>query len=185
MICNLRQCTRTLWIRETVLEVLTRCYYTPFRLHTVSRNLYCSLLVLRLPEILSSHLLKLWEIEAHLSQNLYNYSSQSLTHLTSQKSWFIQYVAMLWVITLNWKTPFIHFSQIKDRVDAVMLTERIFHAVSDSMPQFSAKWNIWSSIKTVSLDWFTMYYDFLCTLYCLMYYLSCVACFMKTFLCLF
>lgn len=52
-------------------------------------------------------------------------------------------VATIWAIALQWKAMAVPFSLIIDRVDSIMLMERIHHMLFDTMHLFDAKWNAW------------------------------------------
>lgn len=50
-------------------------------------------------------------------------------------------IAMHWAIALQWKTPLVPFTQIVARIDDMMLADKIYHTLHDSIPHFDAKWN--------------------------------------------
>lgn len=54
-------------------------------------------------------------------------------------------VATQWAAAFKWKASLIPNSEIIDRIDTIMLMERIFHTLQDNLFLFTAKWDAWST----------------------------------------
>lgn len=164
MINNMHKCTRSVSIKETVLKLHTRWYYTPERLHRiyplVSGTCFrgCQDRGTLLHTFWSCKALDtVWNKTTSLIRLL---SGISLTltcqmcllfaalpgvPLPLQKLIHTLFSAVQWAIALNWKRPRVTWSQVISRMESIRSMERIHHTLMDSIHIFDQKWSIWTA----------------------------------------
>lgn len=163
---NIRKCSKSLTIRETAVKLTTRWYYTPTRIHTIypqtSPRCFrgcthsgsyihifweCEKLqptwreVLKLVDKLAGQPINLTSLHCIFFQDIPEITKHLLRLIHSIC------IAMIWCTALHWKSSVIPFTQIISRVDCMMISEKIFHTLHDSIPAYNAKWNPWFLLR--------------------------------------
>lgn len=160
-ISNMHKCTKSVAMKETVVKLHTRWYYTPSKLlkffPTVSKNCFRGC-----PEK-GIHLHIFWSCITlgDLWQKVASKVTGVLTNLTHQMCLFFAEIhgasppeqkldhtlfsAVHWTISLFWRTPGVPWDQVLKRTAAIQLMEKVFHAIMDTMHIYELKWKAWAS----------------------------------------
>ena len=160
---NLRKSNKAISFRETPMKLFARWYLTPSKIHTFYPSLSPNCFRGCQSEGTLLHLFwscprlsQLW-IEA---ASRFEKSSKHRFPLTPQicvlygnipdvplpcsRLFHSLCSSIQWMIALNWRSDVILWSQVLDRMDLLMLSERIHHTLNDSRHIFEAKWAYWS-----------------------------------------
>lgn len=156
---NLKKCTGSLNIRETMIKLLTRWYQTPTRVHKFFPTV--SLLCFRGCQTLGSflHVLSpcppIWrkltsiasiitgvQLSLNPSHCLLFSPIVEATTLLMRLIHTIS-VAIHWVVGVHWRNPLVPLLQVKLRVESINRVEKLFHTLYHTMPYDELKWAPW------------------------------------------
>lgn len=156
------KCTRSIRIRETAIKLFTRWYYTPAKLHTIFPTIPHTCFRGCISTGSFTHIFwdceKVSQIWKHLesfasiisTNNVILTPSNCLlfTPIIGLNSFHMRLVhticvAIHWLIAYHWKSSSLPLSQLKTRINNILLMEKIFHTLNNSKHTFDKKWNPW------------------------------------------
>lgn len=148
---NMHKCTRSVAIKETVVKLHTRWYYTPFRIHGIHPTIPDT--CFRDCGERGTLLHTFWRCKLSLATDSYKSTPNNWNeyHLDipnvypvcrssrgrppphpEQKLVHTLYSAIHWAIALNWRTSTVPWSQVLLRMESIKLMEQIHHTLMDS-----------------------------------------------------
>lgn len=170
MLTNLRKATKSLAVSETAYKLMTRWYYTPSRLQVMLpgtsglcfrgcqqpgtfRHIFwdCALLapvwgkVTAVALAITGTPLQLTIPMCLLGATIPGIlrREECLIHTIC--------VSTLWAIALHWKSPVVPLSSILNRIDVVMIMERILYTLQDKLQLFDCRWEAWKTHRHILL----------------------------------
>lgn len=168
MLSNMHRCTNSIALKETMVKLHTRWYYTLTKLHRFS-----------VPETYfrgcpdrDTHLHIFWSCKVikplwqQVSTRVAQITDMQLT-LTFQMCLFFEdlpevsppcqrfahtlFIDIHWAIALHWCSPTVPWDQVLRCMEAIQLMQCIHHSIMDTLPVFNRKWESWSSYGFVGL----------------------------------
>lgn len=152
MVSNMHKWTRSIAIKETIVQLHTRWYYTPYRLHriyplfpntcfrgcrdrgTLLHMVWNCTVLKPLWQRTSSLLLQITGVPVTLTYQMCAsfLPSSLMSSPPPLKSWHIHiFSAIQWAIALNWRCPSVPCSQVLLHMKSIRLMERVHHTLMD------------------------------------------------------
>lgn len=167
-ISNLLKCTRSITIRETAIKLFTRWYYTPSKLHAIFPSVPHTCFRGCIDTGSFSHIFwhcdkvsQIWKLlegfASIISENKVNLTLSNcllFTPIIGLNNFHIRLVhticvAIHWLIAYHWKSPTLPLSQLKTRVNNILLMEKIFHTLNNSQHIFEKNGTLGSLMQIV------------------------------------